>query len=180
MNLAELQLPPKIRAKRHSAVPNVKSDLQETTASKHKWNQILKVAFALPMPYDELVQLTREPDYLLRARFVPPAYIRLQFADGNEYKLSVRRLGIPFRKIKWLDAETAPNGGGLALTAVKGEAILIPSTTLRYLVDSDYAASVDKKFEEDLAFANELDDEGETPAGMFDSPPRDLVMESWK
>jgi hypothetical protein len=120
------------------------------------------------------------PDQLKAAQLVRPTSIRLTFADDFEATLPVGRLGMPVDRIRWKTVRVTDNGETLTVTAVKGEPVPVAATTLRYLTDPAYAATIDARVNKLSAFLDELDHTGETPAGMFDSPEPDPVMESWK
>jgi len=115
---------------------------------------------------------------LVDARLIRPGKIALSFGDGFKAEIKSARLGMPVGKIQWNTVEASPDGVGLTVKAMKGEAIPIASGRLRYLVDSRYAAAVSAKLARLQSVIDEVD-EGQPPTG-FGQPEKDPILDSWK
>jgi hypothetical protein len=90
-----------------------------------------------------LVAETVRPDHLLRSQFVPPSTLDLSFAD-TRFSLDVHLLEIPMDQMQWNTATASRTGDAMMVQTENGESIPIDSATLRYLVDPQYAAKIDK------------------------------------
>ena len=92
---------------------------------------------------ERLTIMTR-PDQLIRARFIAPSRIAIEFADGRRFSLDAVLLGMPMDRIDWSALKASPRGEKIVVRGIKGDAIPIDSATLRYLVDNEYATKIDK------------------------------------
>lgn len=142
-------------------------------------NVVLLESLQLHRPTDANVIEEVRRDQLKTAHLVRNTRIRLTFADDHTATLPIDHLGMPVDRIRWDTVQATPSGDAMTVTAIKGEQIAVAATTLRYLADPDYAAQVEAKITSLRDMLGDLD-EGETPAGMFDGPTIDPVVESWK
>jgi len=123
------------------------------------------------------------PEYLVSARFVPPESIDLQFAD-RRFTLNIGLLGMPVDRINWSTAKASPAGEAMTVRGVRKDEIPIDSSTIRYLVDSNYAAKMDATLKS-LQFSREelqqMSRDNPPPATLLDEPGGDdLIGDSWK
>ena len=125
---------------------------------------------------------TKRPDCLVGVRFAPPSSISLTFSD-KAFDLSIERLEMPLDRINWSSVVASPTGEKMTVNGIKGEAIPIDSSVLRYLVDPDYAAMMDAKLKS-LQFTEEelerLIRDNPPPDEWFNEPESDSTHESWK
>lgn len=84
------------------------------------------------------------PEKLAHARFVRPSTIKLEFADGQKFSMTIGLLDMPSDQINWPTLKESPGGEKVVVKGRKGNSIPIDSATLRYLVDDKYAAKIDK------------------------------------
>ena len=80
-------------------------------------------------------------DQLVTVSFVPPGELCLTFAD-QIFHLPVSRLELR-GEIDWQTAQVS-SGHEMTVSDTKGDEIPIDAATLRYLVDTDYAAKIDQ------------------------------------
>jgi hypothetical protein len=144
-----------------------------------------KLADAHPKPASAPVGPTPagRPQQLLRAHFLPPVTIELTFADGRSFSLPIERLGMPVDRIRWSTAKASPTGEIMVLTGTKGDDVPIESSTLRYLVDQDYAKELEAALGSVRLSREELREmarDNPPPPEVFDEPGRDMTRESWK
>jgi hypothetical protein len=121
-------------------------------------------------------------EHLMRARFVRPSSIKLQFADKS-FLLKIDLLGMPVDRIRWETASASPAGVSMIVQGIKGEKIPIDSSTLRYLVDRNYAAKIDSSLKS-LQFSRqelqEMARDNPPPPELLAQPKQDLISDSWK
>jgi hypothetical protein len=130
-----------------------------------------------------LKQSRNDVEHLIEARYVRPAKIFLLFADGFAASLPIKALEIPVNRMRWSTLKVAQSGEKVIMKGIKGDLVPIDATTLRYLVDKDYAAKMDKSLES-LQFSREelaeLARNNPPPREWYDEPADDLTRESWK
>ena len=122
-------------------------------------------------------------DELLKAEFVRPLTIKLEFADGMHYSLAVKRLGMPRSRIRWSSVTASETGDTMIVFGIKGDTIPIDASTLRYLVDAKYAAEIDSALERLQLSRDELTELARVsppPHEWYAQPERDLTRKSWK
>jgi hypothetical protein len=90
---------------------------------------------------------------------------------------------MPIDRFRWETVAASSAGESMTVLGIKGEKIPIDSSTLRYLVDKDYATKMDATLKslqfsreelQEMARDNPLPNELIPPSG------EDLISESWK
>jgi hypothetical protein len=117
------------------------------------------------------------------ATFRLPSTIELRFADGAEFSLPIATLQMPIDRILWETAAVSQTGDAMCLTGIRGDAIPIEGTTLRYFVDAEYAAEVDAEVDELRLTRDEMSRlaaENPPPPAWLYEPAPDMRRESWK
>jgi hypothetical protein len=66
----------------------------------------------------------------------------------RRFSLPVDKLEMPLDRVRWETATASTTGDAMVLTGIRGDAIPIEGTTLRYLVDAEYAAETDAEVAE--------------------------------
>jgi hypothetical protein len=120
-------------------------------------------------------------DVLVRAVFTPPATVELEFADGLRTSLAIELLGMPVDRINWPTLKPVP--GGIVVVGIKGDPVSIGARDLRYLVDAEFAAKIDKSVESlqlSRAELAEMARDSPPPPEWYDEPDEGFVRESWK
>ncbi|MCI0683819.1 MAG: hypothetical protein L0Y71_17070 [Gemmataceae bacterium] len=119
---------------------------------------------------------------LVAVRFARPSTLQLTFAD-RAFSLPTAKLGMPKRKIRWSTVAVRPTGDAMTVRAIRGETVAIDSGTLRYLVDRDYAAAIDRALDSLGLTAQEMDRmvrDNPPPPDWYATTEPDLRLESWK
>ena len=122
------------------------------------------------------------PDYLISASFSPPSTIRLHFADAMKCRLPIRRLEMPVDRIRWSTVCASPTGEFMTVAGIKGETIPIDSSTLRCLVDPEYAVEKEKELDA-LQLSREemqsLAGESQPPKELKPATDRYKITKTW-
>lgn len=126
---------------------------------------------------------TNRPDELKTARFIRSSNsIELSFSDKS-FILPIEQLEMPVDRIDWPTLAASPTGEKMTVKGVKGDPVPIDSSTLRYLVDEEYAAQMDAKLASLQFTEDELDQlirDNPPPTEWFAEPSHDFMRESWK
>ena len=123
------------------------------------------------------------PDHLIRVAFVKPTGLKLKFADGRDFVLAISRLEMPIDRLSWATVEASKDGTTIVVKAKKGEVIPIDASSLRYLVDSEYAKGIDNALESLRLTEDEMNDMAQTshpPKEWLSHREPDMRLESWK
>jgi hypothetical protein len=123
-------------------------------------------------------------DLLVHVSFISSrSILKLEFEDGEKFSISVSRLGMPVDRIKWSTAEVSDGGASMLVMGIKGDPVPVDSSTLRYLVDTKYAAEMDRKLESlqftDAELERIVRDNPASPE-WYAQPSKDMRRESWK
>jgi hypothetical protein len=122
------------------------------------------------------------PDRLRAARFVAPASVELTFADDFKATLPVSRLEMPGR-IRWQTVRLTDGGDTMTVSGVPGDEIPIPASTIRYLVDADFATGKKARRPKGRLTRDQLRklaEQNPPPPELFDQPAHDLIRDTWK
>ena len=131
-----------------------------------------------------LPQTNGRPDarvVVVEASFQLPSTIVLRFADGAEFSLPIAKLEMPLDRIQWETATAI--GEAMVLTGIRGDAIPIEGTTLRYFVDAEYAAEIDAEVEDLRLTRDEMSRmaaDNPPPPNWLREPAPDMRRDSWK
>ncbi len=120
---------------------------------------------------------------ILRIRYVKPANLEVEFADGFQGSMPVTKLEMPIDKIRWSSVTVTNRGTSATFKGIKGDLIPIDASTIRYLVDTQYAAKKDRSLESHQLSRSELAKmahDNAPPQSWYEDLPEDLTRESWK
>jgi hypothetical protein len=156
----------------------------ELTSLTMAMQKCVKPLQSLGAALETVLTPTCRQDHLSEVRFLrQSATFELRFEDGFSAQLPVAKLGMPVNRVRWETAVVSPSGEKLHLTGIRGDAIPIDTTTLRYLVDSNYAEEVNKTLKSVRLSRNELRElarDNPPPLEFLERTGQDLTRASWK
>jgi hypothetical protein len=84
-------------------------------------------------------------DRVVEARYVRTAQMFLRFADGLEGTWSFRQLGLDMSNMKLTSIKASASGDSVNLKSKWNDEVELDTSSLRTLVDPEYAACLEKK-----------------------------------
>jgi hypothetical protein len=85
------------------------------------------------------------PEQLIEARYVRPARLFLHFADGLEGTWTFRQLELDMSNMKVTTIKASASGTIVKVKSKWGENVLLDSSSLRVLIDPEYAEKIEQK-----------------------------------
>src|SRR5271163_1292952 len=84
-------------------------------------------------------------EQVIEARYVSPARLFLRFADGFEGTWTFKQLQLDMSKMNVTTIAASGSGNCVEVKSKWGDDVQLDSSALRTLIDSDYAAEIEKK-----------------------------------
>jgi hypothetical protein len=90
---------------------------------------------------------SRPLDHIAEAHYVRPSQIFLRFADGLEGTWTFSQLDLDMSNMKLTTVKASDSGNSVAVKSKRGEDVQLDSSSLRVLVDPEYARQMEKKLD---------------------------------
>ena len=87
------------------------------------------------------------PERVIEARYVRTSQMFLRFADGLEGTWSFTQLCLDMSNMKLTSIKASASGKSINVISKWGDKVQLDSSSLRALVDPDYAAAIEKRLD---------------------------------